>query len=99
MEEIVKTLKLVLILALIFGFIGAVLFFGYGFSIIWQGLAAGIIIGFLSMACILLVILASYLLVRTIFIQRELKKIQLELRKAYKELDAKKGTGKPREKR
>lgn len=89
-ERTLKTLKLVSVLALILAAMGSVFFFVYGFSIIWQGLAAGIIIGFLSVACIILLILALYLWIRTMMLQRELKKINTELKVVNQELTAQK---------
>lgn len=89
-ERTVKTLKLVSVLALIFAALGAVFFFVYGFSIIWQGLAAGIIIGFLFVACIILLILALFLWIRTMMLQRDLKKINTELKMVNQELKTEK---------
>lgn len=87
-EKTLKNLKLILIVALVFGLIGAVLFLVYGFSIIWQGFAAGIIIGFLSLVSILLVILTIYLWLRTVMLQHEVKKTRRDLKNVYKELKA-----------
>jgi hypothetical protein len=81
-----KTFKLVVIVALIIGVIGAIFYLVYGFTIIWQGMAAGVIIGFLSILVILLIGLSIYLWVKILLMKRELKKCRTQLENAYKKI-------------
>lgn len=78
-EQLVKTLKIVVILAVIIGAIGAVFYLVYGFTILWQAMAAGIITGFLIVLVFILLVLAIYFYLKLLLIRRELKKCREEL--------------------
>ncbi|BDZ72161.1 hypothetical protein [Methanobacterium petrolearium] len=78
-EQLLKTLKIVLILALIIGIIGAVFYLVYGFTILWQAMAAGIITGFLLILVFIFLVLALYLYLKLALIKRELRKCREEL--------------------
>ncbi|NYB51642.1 MAG: hypothetical protein HVN35_03620 [Methanobacteriaceae archaeon] len=78
-DELVKTLKIVVILAVIMGAIGAVFYLVYGFTILWQAMAAGIITGFLVLLVFILLVLAIYFYLKLFLIRRELKKCREEL--------------------
>ncbi|WP_284296437.1 hypothetical protein [Leuconostoc litchii] len=74
-EQLLKTLKIVLILALIIGLIGAVFYLVYGFTILWQAMAAGIITGFLLILVFIFLVLALYFYLKLVLIKRELRKM------------------------
>jgi len=79
-EQLFKTLKLVVILALIMGVIGAVFYLFYGFTVLWQAMAAGIITGFLLFMVFIFLGLAIYLWLKLMLMKRELGKCREELR-------------------
>jgi uncharacterized membrane protein len=78
-EQLLKTLKIVVILALILGVIGVVFYLVYGFTILWQAMAAGIITGFLLILVFILLVLAIYFWLKLLLIRRELGKCREEL--------------------
>jgi Na+-transporting NADH:ubiquinone oxidoreductase subunit NqrE len=78
-EQLFKTLKIVVIVALILGVIGAVFYLIYGFTILWQAMAAGIITGFLLILVFIFLILAVYLWLKLMLMKRELVKCRKEL--------------------
>ena len=79
-KQLLKTLKIVVILALILGVIGAVFYLIYGFTLLWQALAAGIVTGFLLILLFILLGLTIYLWLKLVLLRRELEKCQKELR-------------------
>jgi membrane protein implicated in regulation of membrane protease activity len=78
MENIDK-LKLVVIAALILAGVAAFLYLAYGLTIIWQGMAAGVTVGFLLILLFIVTILAIYLWIRIFLLRRELKKCQAKV--------------------
>lgn len=78
-EQLFKILKVVIILALIIGVIGAVFYLVYGFTILWQAMAAGIITGFLLILVFIFLALAVYLWLKLMLMKRELGKCRREL--------------------
>jgi hypothetical protein len=78
-EQLLKTLKIVVILALIIGVIGALFYLVYGFTILWQAMAAGIITGFLLILVFVFLCLAIYLWLKLVLLKRELGKCREEL--------------------
>jgi hypothetical protein len=81
-EELLRTLKIVVILAVIIGLIGAVFYLVYGFTILWQAMAAGIITGFLIVLVFVLMVLAIYFYLKLLLIKRELQRCREELEMA-----------------
>jgi len=81
-EQLLKTLKIVVVLALIIGVIGALFYLVYGFTILWQAMAAGIITGFLLILVIIFLGLAIYLWLKLVLLKRELGKCREELKTA-----------------
>ncbi|WP_321422398.1 hypothetical protein [uncultured Methanobacterium sp.] len=79
-EQLLKTLKIVVVLALIIGVIGALFYLVYGFTILWQAMAAGIITGFLLILVIIFLGLAIYLWLKLVLLKRELGKCREELK-------------------
>jgi hypothetical protein len=78
-DQLLKTLKIVVIIAVIIGVLGAVLYLVYGFALMWQAMAAGIITGFLIILVFILLVIAIYFYLRLLLIRRELKKCRQEL--------------------
>ncbi len=78
-EQLLKTLKIVVILALIIGVIGVLFYLVYGFTILWQAMAAGIITGFLLILVFVFLCLAIYLWLKLVLLKRELGKCREEL--------------------
>ena len=78
-EQLFKILKIVIILTLIIGVIGAVFYLVYGFTILWQAMAASIITGFLLILVFVFLALAVYLWLKLMLMKRELGKCRLEL--------------------
>jgi uncharacterized membrane protein len=69
-------LKLVGIAVLILAGLAALLYLVYGLTLIWQGMAAGVTIGFLLIVLFLVALLAIYLWIRMSLLKRELSKCQ-----------------------
>lgn len=69
-------LKLVAIAVLILAGLATLLYLVYGLTLIWQGMAAGVTIGFLLVLLFLVTLLAIYLWIRTLLLKRELSKCQ-----------------------
>ncbi|MCE7698813.1 MAG: hypothetical protein K8E24_008290 [Methanobacterium paludis] len=74
-DQLVKNLKIVAIMALIIGVLGAVLYLIYGLTVIWQTMAAGIITGFLSLIVILFIVLSIYLWIKNLLLKKDLKHV------------------------
>lgn len=84
---LIKNLKIVLIVGLIIGLFGAILYLIYGFTILWQAMAAGIITGFLSLLVLMFIIVSIYLWMKNLLFKRELRKCELELKHCRTELN------------
>lgn len=80
-EQLLKTLKIVIIIAVIIGAIGALFYLIYGFTILWQAMAAGIVTGFLLILVFILIVLVIYFYLKLLLIRRELRKCREELEK------------------
>jgi len=79
-------LRLVLILAIVLAVVAALLYLVYGFALVWQALASGIIIGFLCIIIIILIGISIYLWTRNFLMKRELKRTEMELRECKAQL-------------
>jgi CHASE3 domain sensor protein len=86
-NELIRNLKIIVIIAVIIGVVGAVLYLIYGFAIIWQAMAAAIITGFLSILIIIFVVVSIYLWTKNLLLKRDLRKNQMELRHCRAELN------------
>lgn len=82
-------LKLVIIAVLILAGLAALLYLVYGLTIIWQGMAAGVTIGFLLILLFIVTILAIYLWIRIFLLRRELKKCQAKVEELEHKLKSK----------
>ncbi|MFY9637380.1 MAG: hypothetical protein WAK14_01095 [Methanobacterium sp.] len=91
-NELIKNLKVILIIAIIIAVIGAVLYLIYGLALVWQAIAAGIITGLLSLLLILFIIVSIYLWTKNYLLKRELIRYQTELRQCRSELEKLKKT-------
>lgn len=85
-DELLKNLKIVLIVALVIGIVGAVLYLIYGLALIWQAMAAGILTGFLVLMLIVFLGLSIYLWMKNFLTKRELKKVEMELKNCKDQL-------------
>ena len=85
-DELVKNLKIVLIVALVIGIVAAVLYLIYGLALIWQTMAAGILTGFLVLMLILFIALSIYLWIKNFLTKRELKRVETELKNCKAQL-------------
>jgi Zn-dependent protease with chaperone function len=79
-------LKLVVIAVLILAGLAALLYLVYGLTLIWQGMAAGVTIGFLLVLLFLVTILAIYLWIRIFLLKKKLEKCQDRLEELERRL-------------
>lgn len=86
-EQLKKTLKIVIVLAVIIGAIGAFFYLIYGFTILWQAMATGIVTGFLLILVFVLLVLAIYFYLKILLIRRNLAKCREKLEKIAKKPD------------
>ena len=77
--EMMARLRLVLILAIVLAVVAALLYLVYGFALVWQALASGIIIAILCILIILLLGVSIFLWTKNFLIKRELKRSEMEL--------------------
>ncbi|HML05745.1 MAG TPA: hypothetical protein VK426_08235 [Methanobacterium sp.] len=82
----IKTLKIVIIAAVVIGIIAASAYVLYGFSLFWATFAAGITIGLLLIFIVLLLILLIYLWIRMLLLKREIKRLEIKLEQVNMEL-------------
>ena len=85
-NDLIKNLKIIVIIALIIAVIGAVLYLLYGLALVWQAIAAGIISGLLFLLVIVFIVISIYLWTRNYLLKRELARYQEELRYCRSEL-------------
>ena len=85
-NDLVKNLKIIVIIALVVAMIGAVLYLLYGLALVWQAIAAGIISGLLFLMVIVFIVISVYLWTRNYLLKRELTRYQTELRYCRNEL-------------
>jgi|ERR1035438_10153171 hypothetical protein len=85
-NDLIKNLKIIVIIALIIAVIGAVLYLLYGLALVWQAIAAGIISGLLFLLVIVFIVISIYLWTRNYLLKRELTRYQTELRYCRSEL-------------
>ena len=85
-HDLIKNLKIIVVIALIIAVIGAVLYLLYGLALVWQAIAAGIISGLLFLLVIVFVATSVYLWTRTYLLKRELIRYQTELHYCRSEL-------------
>lgn len=80
-KQLLKTLKIIIILALIITAIGALFYLIFGFTLLWQAMAAGIVTGFLLILVFILLVFAIYFYLKMLLIRRELTKCRQDLEK------------------
>jgi uncharacterized membrane protein len=81
-----KTLKIVVIAAVVIGLLAALAYTLYGFSLFWATFAAGITIGLLIIIILVFIVLTIYLWIRTLLFKREIKRYENRLEQAKMEL-------------
>ncbi len=83
-EQLFKTLKIVIILAVIIGAIGALFYLIFGFTTLWQAMAAGMLNWFLLVTVFILLALAIYLYFKMLIMRRKLTKCRKSLENSFK---------------
>jgi uncharacterized membrane protein len=89
-DEVVRNLKIVVLVAIVVAIVGAVLYLIYGFTILWQAMAAAIITGFLSLLVLLFVVVSIYLWTKNLMLKRDLRRSETELKYCREELKRRK---------
>ncbi len=92
-----EKIKLVVLAALMVAGVAAVIYLAYGLTIIWQGMAAGVTVGFLLVLLFAVTILALYLWTRIFLTRRMLKKCQARVKELEHRLDSVNTVKKPEE--
>lgn len=82
-----KTLRIVIIIALVMGILAALFYLVYSFSLFWQAFAAGITIGILLIIIFVLIVLAIYLWIKNLLLKRELMKQETKLEQIKMDLN------------
>ncbi|HEY0196614.1 MAG TPA: hypothetical protein VGC02_03470 [Methanobacterium sp.] len=77
--ELFNRIKLVVIIALIVGFLGVVTYLIYGFTFMWQVIVTTLINIFLGVVAILFLFASIYLGIKILMLNRELDKQQKEI--------------------
>lgn len=78
-NDLFNKIKLVLIIALIIGIVGVVTYLIYGFALLWQAMAATVIIIFLAIVTILFLALSIYLWIKNLMLKREVNQYRKEI--------------------
>lgn len=78
-DELFKKIKIIVVIVLIIGLVGAIIFLIYGFALIWQAMAASVIIIFLAIITVLFLFISIYLGIKNLILKRELDKQQKEI--------------------
>lgn len=86
-DQFIKNLKIIVVVALIIGVLGAILFLVSGFAVVWQAMAATVISIFLSILVILFMALSVYLWIKNLLLKRELERTKTELDRCKGELN------------
>ena len=86
-EDKFRSLRIILVIALIIVVLGVLAYALYGFSLFWATFAAGITIGILLIIILAIIILSIYLWIRTLILKREAKRHENELEQAKMELN------------
>ncbi|MDI6644920.1 MAG: hypothetical protein QME14_07665 [Methanobacteriaceae archaeon] len=84
--RLIRNFKIIIVISFIIGLIGALIYLGYGFMIIWQGMAAGIIIGFLTIIVLILLVISIYLWLKSLWIKREYNILLKQLKNCQNDL-------------
>lgn len=78
-DELFKKIKIIVVIVLIIGLVGAIIFLIYGFALIWQAMAASVIIIFLAIITVLFLFISIYLGIKNLILKRELDKQKKEI--------------------
>lgn len=85
-DQLFRYLKLIVIVALVIGLIGAVLFLVFGFALVWQAMAATLITIFLAVIAIIFIFVSIYLWIKNLMLKRELNKEREEIERISRNL-------------
>ena len=88
-DEIIRNLKIVVLIAIVVAVVGAILYLIYGFTILWQAIAAAIITGFLSLLVLIFLVVSIYLWTKNLLLKRDLRRYEMELKVCREELKKK----------
>ena len=77
-EEIFGRLRLVVIIALIVGMVGAISFLIYGFTFMWQVLTATLMSILLAIIAVFFVLLSIYMWIKNFLLKRKIKHLEEE---------------------
>jgi membrane protein implicated in regulation of membrane protease activity len=77
-EEMFGRLKLIVIIALVIGMVGAVSFLIYGFTFMWQAMAATMMSILLAIMAVFFILLSIYLWIKNFMIKREYRRVEEE---------------------
>ena len=86
-ERDLRILRIVVIIAVIIGFLAIITFAFFGFGLFTTAFVYGLAIWLLIIIILALIILAIYLWVRTFLLKREVKKLETRLEQAEIELN------------
>jgi predicted membrane protein len=78
-EDLVRNIKLIVVIALVIGILGAAFYLIYGFAFFWQAMVATLFSILLSIIAILFIFLSIYLWIKNLLLKRELNKVKDEL--------------------
>jgi uncharacterized membrane protein len=98
-DEIIRNLKIVVLIAIVVAVVGAILYLIYGFTILWQAMAAAIITGFLSLLVLIFVVVSIYLWTKNLLLKRDLRRYEMELKVCREELRKKSNSNQERPKK
>ena len=82
-----KTLRIIMIIALVIVILAALFYLVYSFSLFWQAFAAGITISILLIIIFVLLVLAIYSWIKSLLLKRELNETNSKLGQAKIELN------------
>ena len=85
-EDRLKTLKIVVIIAVVLGLLAALGYALYSFTLLWATFAAGITIGLLLILILLLFVLVIYLWIRMLLLKREITRYKNQMEQVNMEL-------------
>ncbi|MCE5214310.1 MAG: hypothetical protein LLF83_06275 [Methanobacterium sp.] len=86
-DDFREKFKIIVIIALIFGIMGAIFYLFYGFAFLWQAMAATVYIILLSIIAIIFIALSIYLQIKNLLLKRDLKNSEKEIKKISMNLE------------
>ena len=81
-----RSIKLILIIAVIVGLIFAVSYLIFGFALVWQAMAATLITIFLALISVFFIFVSIYLWIKNVMLKRERTREREEIEKVTRNL-------------